>query len=63
MVRHWIPRFRGAEMDALVLYERHASALYYPAEAEVIERVCRSEIRRRHRLATPGENREEQDHG
>ena len=47
LVRHWVSRFRGSDDETLRVYHRYAYAIYYRPEAEIIRRVCRSELRRR----------------
>lgn len=50
LVRYWVPRFRRADDDAVRVYHRYAGAIYGHTEAWIIERVTRSEARRRVRV-------------
>lgn len=50
-VRYWVPRFRGADDEAIRVYEKFAGRIYSHREGWIIERVCRSEARRRKRVS------------
>lgn len=51
-VRYWVPRFRLADDEGVRVYHRYAHSIYVYREARIIERVTRSEGRRRARAVS-----------